>query len=448
MKPTPARTAAAALAALLGTALGTAGAPPSSAQPVAQATVVSANPQDSTPRLPIGSTGQYVARAYAQIGSTVFVGGTFPSVNSSARSNVAAFDARTGAPTPFAPVLNGVVKQLLPSPDGQLYLAGTFTTVNGVARRGVAKVSTTGVLNTAFDAGLTAGSGTDLQLVRGRLLVSGSFPARLIAVDPATGRNTGYLAVPITGALDSRAGSPRVERFEVSPAGDRLVAIGNFTAVSGQGRRQAFMLSLGTTSATLSPWWSTRFAETCAPPFPFYLRDVDFSPDGSRFALVSTGAAFPQTVAANRRKLCDSTSLWSSTSTSAASEPLWVNYTGGDSLYAVRLTQAAVYVGGHMRWLNNPNGSNSDGGCVGTVCPLAVAGLGAIDPATGRALSWNPRRDARGSGVEVFLVTPSGLWVGGDAAGQGRSGCSTPLPGGDCTGRPLELHPGIVFFPL
>ena len=37
--------------------------------------------------------------------------------------------------------------------------------------------------------------------------------------------------------------------------------------------------------------------------------------------------------------------------------PAWVDFTGTDSLYSVAVTSAAVYVGGHERWLNNPYGS-------------------------------------------------------------------------------------------
>ena len=62
--------------------------------------------------------------------------------------------------------------------------------------------------------------------------------------------------------------------------------------------------------------------------------------------------------------------------------------TGGDSLYAVAVTGAAVYVGGHQRYLDNPNGTTTRprpdrGGPVG---------IGALNPLTGKALPWNPTR--------------------------------------------------------
>ena len=112
--------------------------------------------------------------------------------------------------------------------------------------------------------------------------------------------------------------------------------------------------------------------------------------------------------------------------TSAArSQPTWINWTGGDTLYSVAATGPAVYVGGHQRWLDNPLGRDSAG-------PGAVSrpGIGAIDPVTGRALAWNPTK-SREHGTMVLFATPSGLWVGSDGANFGH-----------------EEHAGIGFAPL
>jgi len=40
-------------------------------------------------------------------------------------------------------------------------------------------------------------------------------------------------------------------------------------------------------------------------------------------------------------------------------------------------------------------------------------GIGAINPTTGLALSWNPTKD-RGVGGKDLLVTARGLWVASD----------------------------------
>ena len=89
-------------------------------------------------------------------------------------------------------------------------------------------------------------------------------------------------------------------------------------------------------------------------------------------------------------------------------QPTWINYTGGDTLHSVAATGAAVYVQGHQRWLDNPDGNNFAG-------PGAVPreGIGAINPATGLALEWNPGKTREVGGKELF-ATPGGLWVGSD----------------------------------
>ena len=43
----------------------------------------------------------------------------------------------------------------------------------------------------------------------------------------------------------------------------------------------------------------------------------------------------------------------------------------------------------------------------------AGPGIGAIDPVSGLALSWNPTK-GRGVGGKDFRVTTQGLWVGSD----------------------------------
>ncbi len=77
---------------------------------------------------------------------------------------------------------------------------------------------------------------TEIRLVNGRLLVSGTFPKKLMALNPSTGADTGYINLPITGTVASNAGSTEVYKFAVNPAGTRLVGLGNFTSVGGQDR--------------------------------------------------------------------------------------------------------------------------------------------------------------------------------------------------------------------
>ena len=45
---------------------------------------------------------------------------------------------------------------------------------------------------------------------------------------------------------------------------------------------------------------------------------------------------------------------------------------------------------------------------------MARRGIAALDPVTGKATAWNPRRVPRGIGARALLATPQGLLVGSD----------------------------------
>lgn len=94
-------------------------------------------------------------------------------------------------------------------------------------------------------------------------------------------------------------------------------------------------------------------------------------------------------------------------------------------MHSVAVTGAAVYVQGHSRWLDNPDGVDSAG-------PGAVdrRGGGAIDPRTGKALRWNPVMLNQVGGYP-FLATHDGLWLGRDGNRIGG-----------------EYQRGIAFLPL
>jgi hypothetical protein len=390
-------------------ALAVAAAPGVAAASPALGGVVSENPANQTPNVASGAVYKFV-----QLGGLMYAGGTFSSVSTApgvspggtfTRHNLVAFNPTTGVIAAFAPNVAGEVWAL--ATDGtSLYVGGSFTSVNGVARRGLAKLNpATGAVDTAFNAGFASGRVTDAAVVGGRLLVAGTFPGKLRALNLASGANTGYVNVGISGTVAGNAGPTEVYRFAVNPAGTRLVGVGNFTTVGGQTRWRAFMLTLGAT-ATVNPWWYPPLQNMCAADsLPDYMRDVDFSPDGSWFAVVATG--FVPQAGGVGRDLCDATARFE-TGVANPTRPTWINYTGGDTLHSVAATDAAVYVQGHQRWLDNPQGRNSAG-------PGAVSrpGIGAIDPTSGLALPWNPTKD-RGVGGKDLYVTSQGLWVGSD----------------------------------
>jgi hypothetical protein len=397
---------------------------------IAQSKVVSANPANFTPQIPLGS---HAVQALRQVGGTIYAGGGFPSLGGQPRSNMGAFSATTGALTTFAPTFNDTVWAIVDLGGGRLAVGGKFTTVNGVARRGLVVVNaTSGQVDTGFDAHLN-GDVTTLHLVAGRLIAGGTFKKKLQAVNPVTGADTGYLNLNIVGS--------KVYRAAVSPDGSRLVAVASINSVSGQARRQAFMVTLGASQGTLSTWYYQPLLKQCESDMDLYLRDVDFSPDGSYFVLDGTG--YISKAGDLGATICDAAARFE-TANLTPGRPTWINYTGGDTLHSVVVSSRAVYVGGHQRWLDNPLGRDSCGsGCA------PRPGIGALDPSTGKALSWNPRR-TRGVGAKELILTAAGLWVGSDTLYGGKLGCASP--GGpnldDCTGKTIENHAGIGFLPL
>ena len=418
----------------LGIAVGLLAAWPGAAQAqLSQPAVVGTNPADFTPNLAADAvTPDPAVYALAQSGATMYAGGQFHAIQNSTRTttytrfNLVAFNATTGAVTSFTPNFNGFVWALAAS-GSSLYVGGEFSTVNGAARRGLAKIdAATGALDPAFKpVAVSSGYVKEIRLVGGRLIIGGSFPKKLAALDPATGADTGYLNLTIAGSVAANAGPTHVYRFAVNPAGTRLVAVGNFTTVNGATRARAFMVDLSLTSpvTTLDPWYYQPLTRMCqASSIPGYMRDVDFSPDGTYFVFVSTG--YVSQLFDHGVTLCDAAARFE-TGIANPARPTWINYTGGDTLHSVAVTGAAVYVNGHNRWLDNPNGADT---CL-TTC-VARPGIGAIDPATGRALPWNPTK-TRGVGGKDLLATSTGLWVASD--GQQFNG---------------EFHWGIAFVPL
>jgi hypothetical protein len=401
------------------------GASPAAAD-TAQSAVVSANPVDFTPHVLDGTVW-----ALAVVGDTVVVGGSFTRVQDSARKvtyarkNIFAYGLRDGAVRSFAPAVDAAVYSLTPGASDTVYLGGGFKTVNGAAQRGLARVAVSnGARIAGFGARIHWGDVRALATRGGKLYAGGTFSAisgvtrvGLARMDAGTGA--------VDAGFDAKLSAPglsrtRVEHFDISPDGSRLIAVGALLKVGAAARTQIAMFDVAGSAAVLTSWYTDAYQPACMPGFDTYLRQVKFSPDGRWFVVAATGRASSPT------KLCDSAARFEATG-GGRHNPTWVQRTGGDSLYAVAVTGSAVYVGGHQRYLDNPHGSDAKGPGPGAVRRV---GIGALNPSTGRALGWDPSRD-RGVGVRAFQVVPEGLIVGSDTDKLGR-----------------EYHGRIGMFPL
>jgi len=409
------------------TALTFHGAPRALAQlSVPQSQVVSSVPASFTPNIDGG-----VVFSMAQAGSWIVAGGSFTSATQHGLSTavpntgVVAFDQVTGAlDTGFAPVLNGQVDAVLPGPAaGTVYVSGAFTTVNGVKSRGITLLNlSNGSIVSGFTPPVLNGIVEAMRSSGGRLYITGTFTTAgsvthdgLATLNAATGALDPFMDVQLTGhhsyngtGADGPVGG---RAMDISPDGTRAIVVGDFKDANGTVHDQIVMLDLTGSSAVVDPNWNTdAFSGACdSAAFDTYVEDVDFSPDGSYFAIAATGGGGISDNTDGTRSLCDSASRWSTTDTGTDVQPTWVDYTGNDSFWSVAVTGTAIYVGGHERWVNNPNGS--DHAAAGAT---ARPGMAALDPASGLPLAWNPGRNPRGAGAYALLATSSGLYVGSD----------------------------------
>ncbi|GAA2620584.1 hypothetical protein GCM10010399_59570 [Dactylosporangium fulvum] len=370
---------------------------------------VSTNPVDYTPHVLDGEV-----RAFALVGDTVVVGGDFQNVADATRktrykrSNLFAYRASTGEILPFAPQVDDVVLTLAPGPDNTVYAGGAFRRVGGAPQRGIAQLSLAdGSRVPAFTGTINWGDVRSLIAFGPWLYAAGSF-SRIGTLDRVglarLNASTG-IADP---TFDLKLAAPHLTRVKLedlalTPDGTRLGAIGAVEQAGGQYRAQVVMVDIPAGApARLADWYTDTYTKPCRAGFETYLRAIDFDPTGTYATIVTTGRKWGE------KLMCDTAARFDLRGT-GMHRPLWINWTGGDSLYSVADTGAAIYVGGHQRWMDNPQGRESAG-------PGAVArpGIAAINPATGKATDWNPKRNPRGVGARALLATPQGLLVGSD----------------------------------
>jgi hypothetical protein len=395
------------VAAALAAATVVAGAPPAAAD-IAQSSVVSANPVDFTPHVLDGTVW-----SMAVVGDTVVVGGAFTKVADSSRrqtytrKNIFAYGLTDGVIRSFAPSVDGAVYALAAGAGSTVYAGGAFKTVNGANSRGLARISLSGARVSSFNAKINWGDVRAVEARGSSVYAGGTFSA-VNGVNRTALARLNAVSGAVDPGFDARLTAPglsrtRVEYFDISPDGRRLVAIGALLRSGRYARTQIAMFDISGPSAALTNWYTDAYTSPCMKGFDTYLRQVKFSPDGSYFVVVATGRASSSTT------LCDSAARFEAGG-SGRHNPTWVQRTGGDSLYAVAVTGAAVYLGGHQRYLDNPYGTDAKGPGKGAV---TRTGIGAVSPSSGRALSWNPSR-TRGVGVRVLLPVSRGLLVGSD----------------------------------
>ncbi len=353
--------------------------------PPVTSTLVSADPVDQTPHAQNGDV-----KAFAEVGGTVYVGGSFTAIKSvgqpgwTARGYLFAYDRITGAlRTTFAPVLDGAVHALAVSPDGRLIVGGAFQNVNGVSRKNLVELDPVTGATVASWVGRSDGGLVRRTIVHGNHLyiagafhwVNGTQHSLLARLNATTGAIDPSFQIDASIARES---AELVWGLALSPDGGTLVAVGNFTNVNGLPRNQVAVIELSGTP-TVANWSTQRFVAPCYNwAFPFYARDVDFSDDGSYFVIIADGGR-------GDGAYCDAISRWETAARGSSLDATWVNFTGTDSVTAVEVSDNVVYVAGHFRWLSNTNGNDAAGAGA-----INRYGLGALDPDQRHAADLEP----------------------------------------------------------
>ncbi len=408
---------------------------------------VSGTAASGTPQLATTSTTQQV-RQLVQCGGTMFAVGQFTQITHAgvdySRNRAFSFSATSPfAVTSWDPNVNGRVDTIAfnGTDCASAYLGGTFTSVNGTTVKNLAKVSTSsGAVDTAFKNS-AMGRVAHMEVVAGHLLVGGYFAGYLKSVSPTSGSPDGYGMPAISGtySFPGVVSNPtRVWNMTVSPDRTAVLMMGDFTSVGGKRRQQIFRLNMTAGAATVSDWYSDGnplnakykdgFNEECATVEPFWLQDAAWAPDMSMIYVATTGyKPYDASRAVPRSELCDAAAAFPATQSDV--DPVWINYTGCDSLYTTAADSTAVYIGGHQRWASNPVGCDAKG-----IGGVDQPGMGSLSPATGAVLPNSPKR-GRGLGADDMLVTSAGLWIASDNQG-GTSMCAGQFG-----------HAGICFLP-
>lgn len=378
-------------------------------------------------------------RQLVQCGETMYAVGTFSQIvhRGVKRTRHNAFSFGSTSPfklTKWRPKINGEVNSIafVNGNCSHAYIGGSFTSVNGTHVKNIAEISTrTGKVVKGFEHHASRTVETIVAL-HSRLLVGGyytringsSADPYMTALNPSTGRDDGFVHLDISGHYQFPGvgnNGTKVFNQALSHNGRRDLVMGDFTRVGGVRRQQIFMLYLGGAQAEVTGWDSRAFAGRCKNTEPFYVRAASWSPGDARIYIATTGGRahglargqYPLT------GLCDAAVAFPATETMV--KPLWINYTGCDSLYSTAADASTAYFGGHERWSMNTYGCSLQG--PGAYNAVGMEGLA---PGSGQLYldktnSAGYYERSRGIGADDMLLTKAGLWIASDNEGNSQT---------------------------
>jgi len=221
-------------------------------------------------------------------------------------------------------------------------------------------------------------------------------------------------------------GTLTVPQLKLTHDDSKLLVVHTGRRINGQDRLGMGLID--TSTKALLPWRSRLWDENLAKVggvTRIYAGDI--APNDSYFVVASGSGG-------DRPPISDTAIAYPLNSASLSNsdvQPMWI-HRAFDSIYSVAITERAVYIGGHFGWNESPTSNDPwpglDNVGYGTGQGLSGYGLGdqvvrrehlgALDPATGKALEWNPESNSF-EGNKAMEATSRGLFVGGDGMFQG-----------------------------
>ena len=365
------------------------------------------------------------------IGNRIVVVGSFTQVKDAGSTAtidqpyIAAYNAETGAfDASFRPDVNNYINSIAVGPGNTLFIGGQFDTVNNEPHRRIAKLSSSGAVDSAFQT--TVGSTVNVVKFAnnkvyfgGRfVVVNGQERISLAAVDATTGALDETTDFDFTFS-NQAGGGVAVRWLDISPDGNFMFVSHGARFIDGEIRSGIARFDISPNETTLSEWQTLLYDnERDLLGGVIRARRVAISPDGSYVVLLTSGGDRPPAA---------DTAVRFPTSGGADVQADWVSR-HFDTVLGVAISDSAIYVGGHFQFQEAPGSDNpfpgdplNNFGFGQNQGPLALGSqvvqreqIGALDPNTGKSLDWNPGSDSFIGVQSLTWDDQYGLLVGHD----------------------------------
>jgi trimeric autotransporter adhesin len=312
--------------------------------------------------------------ALAVSGSTVYAGGWFAWIGGQSRTGIAALSASSGLATAWDPGVGGIVDALAVS-SSTIYAGGSFTSIGGQTRNYIGALDASSGLATAW--------GADADGTVNALVVSGSTVYAGGDFDSIGGRTRNHVAaLDASGA--ATAWNPNASGFvyTLAVSGSTVYAGGYFTSIGGQARNDIAALDAGSGLATAWDPNANDIVDALAVSGSTVYAGGDFT---------SIGGQTRNHIAA----------LDAGTGLATAWDP-----NASTSVRALAVSGSTVYAGG---WFTSIGGQTRNY-------------IAALDASSGLATAWDPNAEFF---VAALAVSGATVYAGGDLGtigGQTRNG--------------------------